>query len=147
MFKKILTVCTGNICRSPAAEAMLKHKLQSSYPDVEIQSAGVGALVGHGAHEQVIKILGKQGIDVTQHRARQINSALVGWSDLILVMENTHADDVGARYPAARGKVFKLGKWKSINVPDPFRQSEQFFIENMQLIDECVDEWCKKVWS
>ena len=147
MFNKVLTVCTGNICRSPAAEGILKAKLRAKQPRIEIQSAGTGALVGHGADQTVIKLLAEKNIDLSQHRARQLKTDLVAWSDLILVMEKMHLEDIERDHPTARGKVFCLGKWRQQNIPDPFRENENFFIENISLIEACIDDWYNKLWS
>lgn len=147
MFKKILVVCTGNICRSPAAEGLLKHYLKDTHPDIMIQSAGTHALIGHPADQNATDVLQERGIDITAHRARQLKHELVGWSDLILVMEKHHLKDIGGRFPSAIGKVIGLGKWQNIDIPDPFRQSKAIFLENITLIDACVKDWLLHVWS
>ncbi|MDX9839346.1 MAG: low molecular weight phosphotyrosine protein phosphatase, partial [Azoarcus sp.] len=51
MFEKILTVCTGNICRSPLAEFLLRERLGAAGKKAEVRSAGIGALIGHPADE------------------------------------------------------------------------------------------------
>ena len=68
-FDNILVVCVGNICRSPMAEALLKQR----FPNKNIDSAGVGALVGHPADPAALEIMTKQGIDITSHVAKQID--------------------------------------------------------------------------
>ena len=92
MMKHILVVCTGNICRSPTGEYCLKKELG---PDFEVMSAGLGALVDHPAHELSQKIALEHGIDMSAHRARQINLDILKWADLILVMENGAVSAMG----------------------------------------------------
>lgn len=147
MFSKILTVCTGNICRSPAAEGLLKHYLKDTHPDVEIGSAGTGALIGMPAYKHAVSILNDRNIDITSHRARQLKADLIAWTDLILVMETMHLKEVEARFPSARGKVFCLGKWQKISIPDPYKHPKEFFTENIALIDDCIKDWQTRLWS
>lgn len=147
MFKKILMVCTGNICRSPAAEGLLKHYLKESHPDIIIQSAGTHALVNRPADPHTIDILRERDIDVTAHRARQLKHELIGWSDLILVMDKSHLKEVETQFPTARGKVICVGKWKNTEIPDPHRQPKAVFVEAIELIDACLKDWLSHVWS
>ena len=70
------------------AEALLRHGLhESGGKDYEVQSAGLGALTGHPADETVQALLWEQGIDISEHMGRQLNSGLIRWSDVILVMD------------------------------------------------------------
>ena len=147
MFTHVLMVCTGNICRSPSAEALLKHKLHETHADVDIQSAGLGALLGFPAVKHAIEILAEQNIDLSNHRARQLKQDLVAWSDLILVMETVQLNAVQKQFPTARGKVFRLGKWQECDIDDPYRKDKSFFTENIKLIESCVKDWQTRIWS
>lgn len=147
MFKHVLMVCTGNICRSPAAEALLKHYLANSHTDVQVQSAGLGALLGFPAAKHVQHLLKERNIDVSEHRARQLKQDLIAWSDLILVMEKAQLNAIQKRFPTARGKVFCLGKWQDCEIDDPYRKDKAFFIENIKQIDSCLKDWQIRLWS
>src|SRR5690606_19571912 len=106
MIQSILVVCIGNICRSPMAEGLLKQRL----PEKHIYSAGLGALVGHPADPLAIELMQQQGVDISDHRAQQINAQLVNQADLVLVMDLEQKRHVEKHYPASRGKVFRLGE-------------------------------------
>src|SRR5579871_5128949 len=94
MFNNILIVCVGNICRSPMGEALFKYQAQKNNRSVLIHSAGLGALIGYPADPIVQELLLEQGVDCSQHRARQINLALLAGSELVLVMEKKHRREI-----------------------------------------------------
>ena len=141
-------VCVGNICRSPMAEALLIDRLSGGkYTNVNVASAGVGALVGHEANTTAKELMFDQGIDVSMHRARQLNTELINEYDLILVMEKGHINAVHNIAPSSKGKVHLLGKWSDFEISDPYMQSRREFEVALELIERGVDEWIEKVFS
>lgn len=84
MFNKILVVCVGNICRSPTAERLLKHY----QPELTVDSAGLGALVGKGADERAMSVARDHHLSLDGHVARQVTGRMCREYDLILAMEN-----------------------------------------------------------
>lgn len=142
LMKKILVMCTGNICRSPTAEYLLRRELGEGY---DVQSAGLGAVVGHGAEETAAKIAAQNGVDLTPHVARQINVDLVKWADLILVMEAGQVDAMHAQYPFSRGKVFRYGEPMKVDVPDPYRRPESAFVMAWNFIKKFTPYWVQKI--
>ncbi|KGJ88813.1 protein tyrosine phosphatase [Colwellia psychrerythraea] len=144
MFKSILVVCAGNICRSPTGEYLLKDKLADT--DIKVSSAGLTALVGKGAEETASNIALTNNIDMSAHKGRQLSSSLIADNDLILVMEERHLSDLLGQYPQARGKTFLLGKWiDDTEIPDPYRQSHEAFEHVYQLIDKACSAWTKYI--
>ena len=125
MFNRILTVCTGNICRSPAAEFLLRERTERAGKPVEARSAGIGALVNHPAEDTTCAMMQSRGIDLSGHRATQLTSERLRWADLVLVMEKHHRDAVLAMDPTARGKTFLLGHWTETEIPDPYRRGDE----------------------
>ncbi len=146
MFNSILVVCAGNICRSPTGEYLLKDKLKDKLADsqIKVSSAGLTALVGKGAEATATSIALSNNIDMSEHKGRQLSSALIAENDLILVMEERHLSDLLGQYPQARGKTFLLGKWiDDTEIPDPYRQSHEAFDHVYQLIDRACSAWTK----
>lgn len=142
MFNRILVVCVGNICRSPMAEYLLRHKLKSD--KVTVESAGIGALVGKPADPTTLAILAEQGIDAGEHRARQVTEQMLGQTDLILAMELKHLQRLHSMAPQIRGRAFLLGKWEQDKpVPDPYRQQRPAFEHAFKLIDHATTSWLK----
>ncbi|MGQ0644788.1 MAG: low molecular weight protein arginine phosphatase [Elusimicrobiota bacterium] len=104
--KKILFLCTGNICRSPMAEYFLRESAaRAGLEDVEVRSAGLAAFAGMRATPEVLQALKACGLDGSAHRASPLSRDLAQWADLILVMEAGHKTAVAREFPSAARKV------------------------------------------
>ncbi|MBB3332564.1 protein-tyrosine phosphatase [Halomonas campaniensis] len=145
MFRRLLVVCTGNICRSPVAEAMLRRAL----PHREISSAGLGALVGHGVEPTARELAAAEGLDVSNYRARQLTAEMLQAADLILVMSQGQRRAVADLAPEALGKTMLLGKWldggKGKEIPDPYRKSREAFEHVHGLLKEATQAWAARL--
>lgn len=104
----ILTVCTGNICRSPLAKQLLELELPGA-DIICVDSAGVQAMVDSPMPEQSLEIARKQGVKTPEeHRAKQITQELINQSDLILAMDRGHRKSIVQLSPRATRKVFTV---------------------------------------
>lgn len=139
--KSILILCEGNICRSPMAQGLLTGAL----PDARVHSAGLGAMIGMPADDIAVRLMRERGIDISPHRALQLTRDLCRQSDLVLVMSTSQRKRVEQLYPFTCGKVFRLGEFSKIDVPDPYRQPEAAFRDALQLIDQGVHEWLHRI--
>ena len=140
-FDNILVVCVGNICRSPMAEALLKQR----YPNKNIDSAGVGALVGHPADPAALEIMNEQQLDVTNHVAKQIDENLAKKADIIFTMSDGQTKWIEERWPFCRGKTFKLGHWKDKDIADPYKHEKSAFQTAYQDIVDNLEQWSEKI--
>ncbi len=146
MFSRILTVCIGNICRSPMAEALLKDRLAKRGVRATVESAGVGALVGHPADPQAVALMQERGLDITAHRGRQLTPDMIRAFELILVMEADQQRAVEGILPSARGRVHRIGRWGNFDVPDPYRKDREAFERALALIDRGLDDLERAFW-
>lgn len=106
----VLFVCTGNICRSPLAEGMLRHWLaRDLVSGVEVSSAGTYANDGAPASAHGVTVAGENGFDTSGHEARLVHKAILEKADLILAMEVDHIFDILRIAPEVEGRVFPLG--------------------------------------
>jgi protein-tyrosine-phosphatase len=121
---KLLFLCTGNICRSPMAEAIARRLLEArGRADVAVSSAGTAAWDGGPASEGAYLVALEHGLDLSAHRARQLTSDLVAASDLILGMSPHHVERALAL--GGQGKARLLGEFAGRShtdalVDDPF---------------------------
>ncbi|MBM7645372.1 protein-tyrosine phosphatase [Scopulibacillus daqui] len=102
--KNILFVCTGNTCRSPMAEAILKHKGKDIF---NVKSAGVFANNGSPAHPHAVQVLKDRDISV-DHRSQALDKSLIDWADLILTMTENHKQLLCGQYPESIDKTYTL---------------------------------------
>jgi protein-tyrosine phosphatase len=141
MINTILVLCLGNICRSPMAEGLLKQ----AFPGKSIFSAGITAMNGHPADPFAVKILQQRGIDIREHRGQSLAGWMVTQADMILTMDLEQKQYVEQKYPAAKGKVFRLGEYSNDDIADPYRQDKVAFEQSYQLINTGVEEWVKRL--
>ncbi|MGI8760125.1 MAG: hypothetical protein ACR2LF_02240 [Jatrophihabitantaceae bacterium] len=103
----VLYVCTGNICRSPMAELLLRSWADPG-AELCVSSAGMRALVGHSIDRGSASALGQLGIDPSLHRARQFEEWMASDADLILTAERSHRDQIMTEVPSSFKRAFTM---------------------------------------
>ncbi len=111
---EILTVCTGNICRSPLAELLLRQQLDGI---ATVSSAGVRAMVGEGMPDEAAELAAKRGVpasDIAQHRARWLNESHLKSPDLVLAMAREHRRAVVELSPSRIRSAFTAREFERL---------------------------------
>ena len=148
---KIVFVCTGNTCRSSMAEAMAKRWLVLNAPsrqDIELTSAGLAAYPGSPASSQSIDVMRSAGIDLTDHRAKQISEDLIAQSDLILTMTRGHKYALLDIYPEYVHKIYTFGEFASgqeTDIPDPFARPIDVYKKCSKEIGKYLEKVMQKI--
>jgi len=143
----ILLVCTGNTCRSPLAEALLRKKLADrGVNGVQLGSAGTGAWDGAPASEGAYLVALEHGLDLSAHRARLLTRELVAGSDLVLTMARHHrarVEQLGSGTPTHLLGEFAGRTGGDAEVRDPFGGDlegyRETFVELNLLLDSVVE--------
>ncbi|MGN6385378.1 MAG: low molecular weight protein arginine phosphatase, partial [Verrucomicrobiota bacterium] len=131
--KTILFVCTGNVCRSPMAEGLLRHALKGR-GDYRIVSAGVGAIDGQPPSAHGVRALRELNIDISRLRSRMLTGELVQQADYIFGMTHGHVDAITLLYPQAADKTFVLREFDETldtyekDIADPIGGSYEVYL-------------------
>ena len=136
----ILFVCTGNTCRSPMAEALLK---KMNLPGVEVRSAGVYAIDGNASSINAQKVMDEQNIP-HNHQSSMLTDTLVSWSTYIFTMTNGHKEAVISRFPNSGSKTYTLKEFAkldgNVDIKDPFGGSVEEYRSAFLEIQEAIEK-------
>ncbi len=143
---KFLVVCTANVCRSPMAEAAMRHALAARGLRPEVGSAGIDALPDEPAHALSVEAVAQAGLgDLSSHRSRLVSPLMVRNVDMVLCMEQVHRSSVVARVPEAAGRVRLLGHWEGAEIADPVGGPAHEHRECLELMMECIEQWLDRL--
>lgn len=132
--KCVLFVCTGNSCRSPMAEGLLRKKLKELGKDqpIDIFSVGIASAAGMGVSPNAITVMKEEGVDISKHESSPLTDDIIKDADLIFAMENYHREVLIKRVPEASGKIHVL------NIPDPIGKPIEFYRNTLTLLKESL---------
>lgn len=136
--RKIMFVCTGNICRSAMAEKLLIKKVRDKKVENKfyICSSGVYAYTGDRSTYEAIKIMNDEyGIDLSEHKATAVRDSNIEDMDLILCMTNSHRQSLVSIYPNLESRIFLIKDYVGLfgEVADPYGG-------NLKIYSECAKE-------
>ncbi|WP_251440877.1 low molecular weight protein arginine phosphatase [Veillonella intestinalis] len=122
----ILFVCTGNTCRSPMAEGLLRVMAEKENKDITTLSAGLFTAPG-GRVSPYAETAVKDMVDISMHQSRPLTKALIDAADLILGLSSDHKNVLLRQFPDLKDKIMTLGEWAGTqeDVADPFGGTQE----------------------
>lgn len=148
--KRILFVCTGNICRSAMAEHLLKAWSRERALGLEVRSCGVAAESHYRMPEGALKALARAGVRDVEHAARLATREPLRWADLVLVMTAAHRDHLLELYPEFTSKVALLrdaAGFGEQDVDDPMGLPDEEFERCLGVLRESLEALIRSGWA
>jgi len=142
--RRILFVCTANVCRSPMAEAIFNALAEERGLLWRAESAGVAALVDEDITPNARAALDEVGIYANEHRARQVGEAMLGEADLVLGMSPRHVATLRRRFGDLSERVYALPQYAlgappEEGIPDPYGQTMTAFRASVRQLLEYTE--------
>jgi tRNA threonylcarbamoyl adenosine modification protein (Sua5/YciO/YrdC/YwlC family) len=145
----IVLVCTGNTCRSPMAEVLLKKKiadrLRCSPGELEdrgvvIMSAGISAAPGGRSAAEAVEAMKERGLDLSLHESQPLSERIVRFADLVITMTRGHRDAILSHFPEAGPRVHLISRGRG-DVSDPIGGPLEMYRRCADQLDAFLDEW------
>lgn len=144
--KKIMFICTGNICRSAMADGLMKKLIQDNQKQVEVYSCGIFAEDGEGPTFNAKEAIKQYDVDINNHKATNIRNSKIKEMDVILCATLAHKNNVISMYPELKDKIFTIKEYadydkNDLDIPDPWG----YDIETYRLCAETINKCLKKI--
>jgi len=149
----VVLVCTGNTCRSPMAEALLKKRLADRLGckiqelddrGIVVMSAGISAPPGGRAAAEAVQTMQERQLDLAQHESQPLSERLVKFADCIITMTGGHRDAILQAWPEAESRVHMISRGKG-DVADPIGGPIELYRRCAEQLDSYLETWSKEL--
>jgi protein-tyrosine-phosphatase len=145
MTSSVLFVCTANQCRSPMAAALFRDHLARQGFDLaswHVDSAGTWTKPGLPAAAKAIAAMANHGVDIRDHKTKEISAKLIASHELILVMELAHKEALRFEFPAWKDKIFMLSEMAGLtmDVEDPIFSEPEDFDRTVDFLQQLIQD-------
>ncbi len=147
---KIMFICTGNICRSAMAHAMLLKKAKEQNKNIEVYSCGIWAQTGDVPTYEGREVMKDYGIDISSHRATNIINSDIENMDVILCATYNHKRNVISMYPELKEKIFTIKEYagypeNDLDISDPWGYGLDVYKKCAKEIEICIEKILEKI--
>ncbi len=147
--KSIIFVCTGNTCRSPMAEALMKKLLsEENINDIDVFSRGISVFENSPASDNSIEACKKYDIDLSYHKSKLLSADEIKMASLILTMTSEHKQAIISFMPECKDKIFSIYEFafgQNKNISDPFGATQDVYEKCLDEIAVCLNEIVNKL--
>ena len=145
----MVLVCTGNLCRSPMAEAHLRAKLarEGLTDRVRVLSAGTHGIDGYPASDHAVSVLNDMGIDISGHRARSLTQDIIDHADLLLAMTDRHIEFIRRHFRRTEGKLYLLSEMvdEDFDIDDPYGGTRQEYADCALQLEDLLERGLDRI--
>ena len=148
--KRIVFVCSGNICRSPMAAGLASKMLEDAGVPSVVISAGTLNIQGSPASEHAVDVVASIDVDISMHRSQGVSPHLMRLADQIVVMAPNHEEHILGLDRSLAPKIHRLWEYADpdaglTEIADPVNQSRDVYEECRDLLVSCLERWVQRI--